>query len=132
MVSALPTKYRGQPRPGRYVCYTPETLDPNGCVTGEANEESTGSGSICALYVITFTGCNAGHTFFHVDPHGRASICRVGRDEQISLVDERRGPGPDGGHRHLERTRQIELTWMLSVIAIYNGPANMAGVSTSG
>ncbi len=35
-----------------------------------------------------FTGCNAGHTFFHVDPHGRASICKVGRDEQISLVDE--------------------------------------------
>ena len=39
-----------------------------------------------------FTGCNAGHTFFHVDPHGRASICKVGRDEQISLVDE----GVDG------------------------------------
>jgi hypothetical protein len=35
-----------------------------------------------------FTGCNAGHTFFHVDPYGRASICKVGRDEQISLVDE--------------------------------------------
>jgi MoaA/NifB/PqqE/SkfB family radical SAM enzyme len=35
-----------------------------------------------------FTGCNAGHTFFHVDPHGRASICKVGRDEQISLIDE--------------------------------------------
>ena len=39
-----------------------------------------------------FTGCNAGHTFFHVDPHGRASICKVGRDEQVSLVDE----GVDG------------------------------------
>ena len=39
-----------------------------------------------------FTGCNAGHTFFHVDPHGRASICKVGRDEQISLLDE----GVDG------------------------------------
>ncbi len=35
-----------------------------------------------------FTGCNAGHTFFHVDPHGRASICKVGRDPQISLLDE--------------------------------------------
>ncbi|MGH3694556.1 MAG: radical SAM protein [Pseudonocardiaceae bacterium] len=35
-----------------------------------------------------FTGCNAGHTFFHVDPHGKASICKVGRDPQISLVDE--------------------------------------------
>jgi hypothetical protein len=39
-----------------------------------------------------FTGCNAGHTFFHVDPHGRASICKVGRDPQISLLDE----GVDG------------------------------------
>jgi MoaA/NifB/PqqE/SkfB family radical SAM enzyme len=27
-----------------------------------------------------FSGCNAGHTFFHVDPHGRASICKVGRE----------------------------------------------------
>ncbi|GIG59696.1 hypothetical protein Lfu02_40680 [Longispora fulva] len=35
-----------------------------------------------------FTGCNAGHTFFHVDPHGRASICKVGRDPQIHLMDE--------------------------------------------
>lgn len=35
-----------------------------------------------------FTGCNAGHTFFHVDPHGKASICKVGRDPQISLLDE--------------------------------------------
>ncbi|WP_175324614.1 radical SAM protein [Frankia sp. Cppng1_Ct_nod] len=35
-----------------------------------------------------FTGCNAGHTFFHVDPHGMASICKVGRDPQISLIDE--------------------------------------------
>jgi len=35
-----------------------------------------------------FTGCNAGRTFFHADPHGRVSICKVGRDEQISLVDE--------------------------------------------
>lgn len=35
-----------------------------------------------------FTGCNAGHTFFHADPHGMASICKVGRDPQISLLDE--------------------------------------------
>jgi MoaA/NifB/PqqE/SkfB family radical SAM enzyme len=35
-----------------------------------------------------FTGCNAGHTFFHTDPHGMASICKVGRDPQISLIDE--------------------------------------------
>ncbi|KWW98535.1 Radical SAM domain protein [Carbonactinospora thermoautotrophica] len=45
-----------------------------------------------------FTGCNAGHTFFHVDPHGRASICKVGRDSQIPLMEEgieglRRLPG---------------------------------------
>jgi uncharacterized Fe-S cluster-containing radical SAM superfamily protein len=42
-----------------------------------------------------FTGCNAGHTFFHVDPHGRASICKVGRDPQIPLMDE----GVDGLRR---------------------------------
>lgn len=35
-----------------------------------------------------FTGCNAGHTFFHVDPHGLASICKVGRDPQIPLMTE--------------------------------------------
>ncbi len=35
-----------------------------------------------------FTGCNAGHTFFHADPHGMASICKVGRNPQISLLDE--------------------------------------------
>jgi MoaA/NifB/PqqE/SkfB family radical SAM enzyme len=35
-----------------------------------------------------FTGCNVGHTFFHVDPHGRASICKVGRDPQIDLIAE--------------------------------------------
>jgi len=45
-----------------------------------------------------FTGCNAGHTHFHVDPFGMASICKVGRDEQIPLlrdgVDGLRGLGP--------------------------------------
>ncbi|MFF7990307.1 radical SAM protein [Kitasatospora xanthocidica] len=35
-----------------------------------------------------FKGCNAGHTFLHVDPHGLASICKVGRDEQINLMAE--------------------------------------------
>ncbi len=35
-----------------------------------------------------FTGCNAGHSFFHVDPHGMASICKVGRDPQIPLIQE--------------------------------------------
>ncbi|MEU0953179.1 radical SAM protein [Streptomyces niveus] len=35
-----------------------------------------------------FTGCNAGHTFFHVDPHGIASICKVGRDPNVNLITE--------------------------------------------
>jgi hypothetical protein len=35
-----------------------------------------------------FTGCNAGHSFFHVDPHGMASICKIGRDPAIPLMDE--------------------------------------------
>ena len=39
-----------------------------------------------------FTGCNAGHTFLHVDPHGAASICKVARDQQINLLAE----GPAG------------------------------------
>ncbi|WP_416975754.1 radical SAM protein [Streptomyces sp. 4F14] len=34
-----------------------------------------------------FSGCNAGHTFFHADPHGLVSICKVGRDQQFSLVE---------------------------------------------
>jgi hypothetical protein len=45
-----------------------------------------------------FAGCNAGHTFFHADPHARVSICKVGRDDQIDLMAEgieglRRLPG---------------------------------------
>jgi MoaA/NifB/PqqE/SkfB family radical SAM enzyme len=39
-----------------------------------------------------FTGCNAGHSFFHVDPHGNASICKIGRDPSIPLLDT----GPEG------------------------------------
>ncbi|MGI5349738.1 radical SAM protein [Streptomyces sp. CA-250714] len=35
-----------------------------------------------------FTGCNAGHTFFHSDPFGRASICKVGRDPHVDLMRE--------------------------------------------
>lgn len=35
-----------------------------------------------------FTGCDAGHTSFHVDPHGRASMCKIGREPNISLLDE--------------------------------------------
>lgn len=35
-----------------------------------------------------FTGCPAGHTFFHSDPFGRASICKVGREPNIDLPTE--------------------------------------------
>ena len=35
-----------------------------------------------------YTGCNAGITHFHADPHGRASICKVGRDPQVDLIAE--------------------------------------------
>ncbi|GAA2621256.1 radical SAM protein [Streptomyces vastus] len=35
-----------------------------------------------------FKGCNAGHTFFHVNPHGVASICKVGRDPHVQLMIE--------------------------------------------
>jgi hypothetical protein len=42
-----------------------------------------------------FTGCNAGHTSFHVDPHGRPSICKVGREPNIALAVE----GVEGLHR---------------------------------
>jgi len=35
-----------------------------------------------------FAGCNAGHTFFHADPHGLASICKIGRDDQVDLMAE--------------------------------------------
>lgn len=35
-----------------------------------------------------FKGCPAGHTFFHVDPHGFATMCKVGRENPISLMTE--------------------------------------------
>jgi len=35
-----------------------------------------------------FTGCNAGHTFFHADPFGNASICKVGREPSVPLLEE--------------------------------------------
>ncbi|MFI6409766.1 radical SAM protein [Streptomyces sp. NPDC050548] len=35
-----------------------------------------------------FGGCPAGHTFFHVDPHGFATMCKIGRENPISLVAE--------------------------------------------
>ncbi|MGW7519929.1 radical SAM protein [Streptomyces sp. NPDC054796] len=39
-----------------------------------------------------FTGCDAGHTSLHVDPHGLASICKVARDKKVPLLDD----GVDG------------------------------------
>jgi len=35
-----------------------------------------------------FTGCPAGVTFFHTDPFGRASICKVGREPNTDLIAE--------------------------------------------
>ncbi|KUO20532.1 radical SAM protein [Streptomyces dysideae] len=35
-----------------------------------------------------FTGCNAGHTFFHADPFGHASICKIARDPHTPLIQE--------------------------------------------
>ncbi|MFD7236475.1 radical SAM protein [Streptomyces syringium] len=35
-----------------------------------------------------FKGCPAGHTFFHVDPHGNATMCKIGRENPISLMTE--------------------------------------------
>jgi hypothetical protein len=42
-----------------------------------------------------YTGCNAGITHFHADPHGKASICKIGRDPQVDLITE----GADGLRR---------------------------------
>jgi molybdenum cofactor biosynthesis enzyme MoaA len=35
-----------------------------------------------------YTGCNAGITHYHADPHGLASICKIGRQNQVDLVAE--------------------------------------------
>ncbi|MCX5250627.1 radical SAM protein [Streptomyces sp. NBC_00201] len=35
-----------------------------------------------------FIGCPAGVTFFHADPFGRASICKVGRKPNVDLIAE--------------------------------------------
>jgi len=35
-----------------------------------------------------FTGCEAGHTSFHVNPYGRASICKIGREPSVDLLTE--------------------------------------------
>lgn len=38
-----------------------------------------------------FSGCEAGHTSFHVDPFGQASICKIGREPNVDLVTEGTG-----------------------------------------
>lgn len=56
-------------------------------IDGEANPLATqAEGHIKARSV--FAGCNAGRTFFHVNPHGIASVCKVGRDPSVNLVTE--------------------------------------------
>jgi MoaA/NifB/PqqE/SkfB family radical SAM enzyme len=35
-----------------------------------------------------FTGCEAGHTAFHVNPYGQASICKIGREPSVDLLTE--------------------------------------------
>ncbi|MCW2139427.1 radical SAM additional 4Fe4S-binding SPASM domain-containing protein [Actinoplanes cyaneus] len=35
-----------------------------------------------------FQGCLAGHTSFHVDPHGNATMCKVGRENPLHLITE--------------------------------------------
>ncbi len=42
-----------------------------------------------------FQGCPAGHTFFHVDPHGLATMCKIGRENPVDLMAE----GLDGLYR---------------------------------
>jgi hypothetical protein len=50
-----------------------------------------------------YTGCNAGITHFHADPHGMASICKVGRDPQVNLLTE----GPAGLRRLAEAADRL-------------------------
>ncbi|MFB6554879.1 radical SAM protein [Streptomyces sp. NPDC056405] len=35
-----------------------------------------------------FAGCPAGHAFFHVDPHGLVTMCKVGRENPVNLMAE--------------------------------------------
>ncbi|MDG4793827.1 radical SAM protein [Micromonospora sp. WMMD1082] len=66
---------------------------------GSISPTYTGKGSTLATQVPSmvgksdiFQGCPAGHTSFHVDPHGFATMCKVGRDSPINLISE----GPEG------------------------------------
>ncbi|SDH25397.1 Radical SAM superfamily protein [Lentzea fradiae] len=52
-----------------------------------------------------FAGCGAGHTHFATDPHGKATICKIGRDEHVSLLDE----GLDGLTRLGEIADALQL-----------------------
>ncbi|MFI9155426.1 hypothetical protein [Streptomyces sp. NPDC053367] len=55
------------------------------------DREATPLASQARKYVQTrrvFSGCNAGHTFFHVDPHGVASVRTIGRDPSVNLMTE--------------------------------------------
>jgi MoaA/NifB/PqqE/SkfB family radical SAM enzyme len=45
------------------------------------------------------TGCNAGHTFFHVDPTAWSRSARVGRDPQIPLMEAAARRTASGGPR---------------------------------
>ncbi|MFJ9729456.1 radical SAM protein [Streptomyces sp. NPDC101209] len=65
----------------------------------------------------SFTGCPAGVTFFHADPFGRASICKVGRDPNVDLIAE----GVDG----LTRLGSIAESLMLR-------PGGCSGCTLSG
>jgi MoaA/NifB/PqqE/SkfB family radical SAM enzyme len=38
-----------------------------------------------------YTGCNAGITHYHADPNGLASICKIGRQNQVDLIVEGTG-----------------------------------------
>ncbi|WP_433242425.1 radical SAM protein [Actinomadura nitritigenes] len=51
-----------------------------------------------------FKGCNAGTTFFHVDPHGKASLCKIGRDPNVDLLAE----GVEGLHK-INQIAEVEL-----------------------
>nr|WP_269328327.1 radical SAM protein [Kineosporia mesophila] len=35
-----------------------------------------------------FTGCNAGHTFFAVDPLGKATFCKIAREKEVDVLQE--------------------------------------------
>ncbi|MGH8910209.1 MAG: radical SAM protein [Egibacteraceae bacterium] len=79
---------RSDDRPGRTLWAGPSRL-ANMAPTIYGGAESLPAQSVTHLRKRKpFTGCNAGHTFFHVDPHGMASICKVGRDPQIPLMTE--------------------------------------------